>query len=251
MGMRRHAKRIAAGASVALATSGLSNCRDGGGGGVIDPAVPPLECGTVNAGQTLTATASLDVDAGTVDVAIGPGSIPATWQVEEVTNVTGASVVSTRLPTPHSVDSLGVVLRFDTDSTTRASFTVVATFFGPRGEECSAERTFVVTRSAGDVQVSLRAAEPLPLAARQRAAIVFAGSAGNVVELVADSEWQAERDLSWAVNAGTLDRNDGPVVRWTLPPDAGIYQAELVVDYAAAGLAIDTLLLEVVPALLA
>ncbi len=244
MGMRRHAKRIAAGASVALATSGLSNCRDGGGGGVVDPPPPPLQCNLLDMGQSLAATATRNAD--TVRVNVGSTLGYETWEVNRVAAGSGATLLGTRLPSSHTREHLEVTLRLDSDSTTTASFTIAATLYGPYEEACSLERTFELTFSDGGVQVSLRAAEPLPLAARQRAAIVLAGRAGNVVELVADSEWQGERDLSWAVNAGTLDRNDGPVVRWTLPPDAGIYQAELVVDYAAAGLAIDTLLLEVV-----
>jgi hypothetical protein len=44
--------------------------------------------------------------------------------------------------------------------------------------------------------------------------------------------------------AGELDVSAGPNVRWTLPAEPGIYQAELVVDYGADGFAFDVLLLE-------
>ncbi len=52
MAIKDVAKRLAAGASVALATSGLSSCKDGGGT-VVDPPPPPLQCSLAALGQTL------------------------------------------------------------------------------------------------------------------------------------------------------------------------------------------------------
>lgn len=244
MGMRKQAKRIAAGASVALATSGLSNCRDGGGGGVVDPPPPPLQCNLLDMGQSLAATATRAADTVRVNFRSTLGY--ETWQVNRVAAGSGATLLSTRLPSSHTREHLEVTLRLNSDTTTTASFTIAATLYGPGNDTCTLERTFELTISSGGVQVSLAGTEPLPLAARQRAAIVLAGRAGRVVELVADTQWPGARDLSWTVNDGTLDVSTGPTVRWTLPAAAGIYQAELVVDFGAAGLAIDTLLLEVV-----
>jgi len=243
MGMRRQAKRIATGASVALATSGLSNCRDGGGG-VVDPPPPPLQCDLLDMGQSLAATATRDGDTVRVNVRSTLGY--ETWQVNRVAAGSGATLLSTRLPSSHTREHLEVTLRLESDSTTTASFSVAATLYGLSDETCSLERTFELTLSDGGVQVSSADAESLPLAARQRVAIVVAGRAGRVIELVADTPWPGERELSWTVNDGTLDGSASPTVRWTLPAAAGIYQAELVVDFGAAGLAIDTLLLEVV-----
>jgi len=243
MGMGKQAKRIAAGASVALATSGLSNCRDGGGG-VVDPPPPPLQCDLLDMGQSLAATATRAADTVRVDVRSTLGY--ETWQVNRVAAGSGATLLSARLPSAHTREHLEVTLRLDSDSTTTASFTIAATLYGLSDDTCSLERTFHLALSDGGVQVSLGAGDPLPLAARQRAAIMLAGRTGRVVELVADTQWPGERDVSWTVSDGSLDTSTGPAVRWTLPAAAGIYQAELVIDYGAAGLAIDTLLLEVV-----
>jgi len=53
MGIKDQAKRIAAGASVAIATSGLSNCNDNG---AVDPAPPPLDYVRVSGGLFLDMT---------------------------------------------------------------------------------------------------------------------------------------------------------------------------------------------------
>jgi hypothetical protein len=37
----------------------------------------------------------------------------------------------------------------------------------------------------------------------------------------------------------------GARLRWRVPPEAGLYQAELVVDYGELGFAFDALVLEV------
>jgi hypothetical protein len=241
MGIKDQAKRIAAGASVAIATSGLSNCNDNG---AVDPAPPPLQCNTVNTGQTLTASATRSAD--TVDVTIRNSLGFANWRVDRVVAVSGATLVTTRLPAPGSSGPLGVVLRLDNASTTQASFTVEATLLGSAGDTCSVQRTFNVTISSGGVQVSLADADRLPLAARQRAEIVLANRQGNTVELQARTAYQGERQMSWSVTHGDLDVSTGSMVRWTLPRIPGIYQAELVIDFGGDGLAFDVLLLEVV-----
>ena len=66
-----------------------------------------------------------------------------------------------------------------------------------------------------------------------------------MVELQAATPYRGDRVVSWAVTDGELDTKTGSTVRWTLPPLPGIYQAELVIDFGDQGLALDTLLLEV------
>ena len=44
---------------------------------------------------------------------------------------------------------------------------------------------------------------------------------------------------------GLMLSQDGARLRWRLPREAGLYQAEVVIDYGASGLSFDTLALEV------
>lgn len=239
MGIKDQAKRAAASASVALATSGLSSCHDNG---AVDPLPPPLQCSTVDMGQSLVVAATLDGD--TVEVVITNG-VPASWSVEGVSNVSGGTLLDVQLP-EQGFDALRV--RFDVAgaATAEITFTVAATITGLAGEVCPLLRTFHVTVSDGGVQVSLRDADDLPLPARQHAKIVLAHREGRVVRLEASTPWNGIRSESWSVSHGTMDAASGPTMRWTLPDEAGIYQAELVLDFGPHGLAFDTLLLEVV-----
>ncbi len=241
MGIKNQAKRVAAGASVALATSGLSNCHDNG---AVDPVPPPLQCGTVDSGQSLVTTATLEAD--TVVVVITSG-VPATLRVDSVSDVSGATLVSVQVPEPFAE---ALTLRFDLAGAASAeiTFKVSATITGLAGEVCPVVRTFHVTVSDSGVQVSLRDADALPLNARQQAEIVLARGEGRVVRLEASTAWDGIRSESWAVSHGTLDTDTGPTVHWTLPAEPGIYQAELVLDFGPSGLAFDTLMLEVVSA---
>jgi hypothetical protein len=226
---------------VAIATSGLSNCNDNG---AVDPAPPPLQCNTLNAGQTLTASATRSADS--VDITIRNTHAFSTWRVDRVVVVSGATILSTRVPAPGSTEPLGIVLRLNSPTTAQVTFTLEATLLGPAADTCSVQRTFNATISPTGVQVSLADADRLPLAARQRAEIVLANQAENVVELHARTLYQGARDVSWSVTDGQLDTNAGPMVRWTLPRVPGIYQAELVIDFGDDGFAFDILLLEVV-----
>jgi hypothetical protein len=243
VGIREQAKRIAAGATVALATSGLSSCNDNG---AVDPLPPPLQCNTVGMGQSLDATGTLRSD--TVEVTISNTLGHARWQVERIVDVTNGTLVSTRLPAPRSQESLGVVIRLATPTTQQASFTVEATLIGPADDTCTVRRTFDVLISTTGVQISMAGSDPLPLAARQRAEIVLAHHEGRVVELQARTPYHGEREFAWTVTHGELDSSTGESVRWTLPGAPGIYQAELVIDFGRDGFAFDVLLLEVVSA---
>lgn len=49
------------------------------------------------------------------------------------------------------------------------------------------------------------------------------------------------------MSAVTIDDPGARRVRWTLPEEPGVYQAELLVDYGPDGLAVDTVMLEVRP----
>ncbi len=240
MGIKDQTRRIAAGASVALATSGLSNCRDNG---AVDPPPPPLQCASLSAGESLAATGTRSADTVTVRVLNSAGS---GWHVERVTDVIGATLLSTQSPRPGSRDTLGVVLHLASPTIPQVLFTVEATLIGYNGESCSTRRTFEVNITGTGVQVSLADRDPLPLAARQRAEIILARQEGRTVDLQAKTPWQGSSDITWTVSGGTVDSRAGRDVRWSLPETPGLYQAELLIDFGDDGFAIDTLLLEVV-----
>ncbi len=251
MGIKDVAKRLAAGASVALATSGLSNCKDGGGA-VLDPPPEPLQCSLASRGQTLTATARRSADTVTVTVSALPASpnvFASAWQVDSITSVVGATLGEVHLPNGGRLapltDSLTVPLVLPGGGT-RASFTVNARLFGyaPLNDVCRVRRTLTIDVTTVGVQV--HAAEPaLPLSARDTAQVVLVARDGRVVELATRTSFAGPLHVSWSVTGGELDVASGSPVHWTLPAQPGIYQAELVIDYGLAGLAIDRLLLEV------
>jgi hypothetical protein len=240
MDIKEQAKKVAAGAGVALATTGLSSCNDNG---AVDPLPPPLQCNTVNNGQQLGVTANRTAD--TVSVTVRNTNTMSTWRVDRVVAVSGATILSTTLPPPNSLQPLGILLRLTGATTTEARFTVEATLTGPVGETCAVTRTFILTISASGVQVSAADADDLPLAARQKASIVVARQDGNLLELFARTPYQGVSDITWGVTDGELDARSGESVRWTLPSKPGMYQAEVVIDYGADGIAFDALVIEV------
>ena len=240
MDIKEQAKKVAAGASVALATTGLSSCFDNG---AVDPLPGPLQCNTVNTGQTLNVTANRTAD--TVSVTVLNINGAATWRVDRVVAVSGASLLSTTLPLPNTNLPLGILLKLDSSTTTEARFRVDATFIGFNAETCAATRTFILTISATGVQVSSADTDELPLGARQKASIVIARQEGNMVELVVRTPYQGSNEISWSVTEGELDTSTGETVRWTLPTAPGMYQAELVVDFGVDGFAFDALVIEV------
>jgi hypothetical protein len=237
MTVKDQAKKLAAGASVALATSGLSSCNDNG---AVDPLPGPLQCNTVNAGQSLVASATRSAD--TVNVSVLNTMFD--WRVTRVTALSGATLISAALPLTGG-QPLNLALQLTTSTTTQAQFRIEATISDGQNS-CSVTRTFTVTISASGVQVSAVDTDDLPLAARQRASILLARQEGRTVELLAQSPYLGPHEISWSVSAGELDVGAGAAARWTLPAEPGIYQAELVVDYGTDGLAFDVLLLEVV-----
>ena len=240
MGLKDRVRKAAAGAAgVAVATTGLSNCTDNG---AVDPVPPPIQCNTVNAGQSLDASATRSGD--TVKVTLIQRA-QASWAVLRVANVTNATIAELILPPSNSTDPLKLSLKLDSPGTTTASFRVEARLYSSQGVTCDVARTFTLTINDGTIQIALVPADPLPLAARQKAEIVLGGGSGRTVELQARTHYWGVYTAHWAVTGGSLDRSDGPRVRWTLPVEPGIYQAELLLDYGADGLAMDVLPMEV------
>jgi hypothetical protein len=234
MGIKDKAKKIAV-AGAALATSGLSSCKDGG---AVDPPPPPLECSTVDMGQALSATAQL-AGATTVTIDI---QAPAPWRSAEVTALEGASLTSLTLGFP-----LRMVLEIDDAATTRLTFTLEGSLSDLRGGSCPSRRSFTVSLDGGGgVTIASIDGDRLPLAARQQARIVLVERDGDEVELEASTPFRGARAIQWAVTGGAVVRREGERLRWRLPAEAGFYQAELVVDYGDSGLSVDTLAFEVV-----
>ena len=233
-------KATAAATSVAIATSGLSNCTNGG---AVDPVPPALECNTVSAGQSLTATVTRSAD--TAQVTVRNTEPFTTWRVLGLSNVMGGTIIDTVLPSPVEGSTLVVTIQLAAAAPTQVSFAIAAeirSIFNSR--VCGVTRTIMVTVTATTADVVIRG-DPLPLPARQRAEIVFVARDGRTVELAARTLYRGESQAQWTVTAGEIVA-DGPRLRWTLPEAKGMYQAELVVDYGADGFAIDAMPFEVI-----
>ena len=157
MGLKRKSKTLAAGTSVALATAGLSSCNDNG---AVDPPPPPLECNTVDHGETLTAAATLT---GTEMRATIRNGSPSTWASVAVTAVAGG----TARPL-HPAEPLVVVIDLTDATITRGSFNLSGMLEGFGGARCAVTRGFTFTIGSGGVVVA--SALELPLSARERAA---------------------------------------------------------------------------------
>jgi hypothetical protein len=65
------------------------------------------------------------------------------------------------------------------------------------------------------------------------------------VDLEASTPFGGAHTIAWTVTGGEIVSQDGARLRWRLPSEVGLYQAELVVDYGPRGLSLDTLVLEV------
>jgi hypothetical protein len=228
---RSRRKRLAAGASVALATAGLSSCNDNG---AVDPPPPPLTCNTVDEGETLAARGA--IDGTSLQVTIRNTS-PTRWTTVDVRAVRGgtlAAPVAAREP-------LEFTITLD-PGVTSGGFTLRGTLSGANND-CAVTRTFNFTINGPSVTIA--GALELPLPARQQARIAVVSREGTEVELEATTPFRGPQTISWSVSAGTVLSRKGARLRWRLPEEPGFYQAELVIDYGPRGLSLDTLALEV------
>ena len=231
MGIKDKARKVAAGASVALATSGLSTCHDNG---AVDPPPPPLECNTVDQGESLTATATVT---GTELQVTIHNSSGARWVTAAITAVVGGSARPVALGEP-----LTVVIDLTSPSVTEGSFHLSGELRGV-GNPCAVSRTFTFRIEADGVVVAL--ANELPLAARQQARIILVGRDGHDVHLKATTPFRGAAVVRWSVTGGEIVSEEDARVHWRLPKAAGLYQAELVIDYGLSGLSFDSLAFEV------
>ncbi len=243
-GMR---KAAAGAAGVAMATVGLSSCKNGNGGGLgaVDPAPPPLQCNSVNTGQTLQATVSTKTDS--VVVEIRNFTPMATWRGVRITSVSGAAIGRITTPADGSRDPFVVAFPFAGAASLSVTFTFEGTLADDTGTSCAFKRNFIVTAVPGSATVAQVTLDALPLPARQRAEIMLSEQVGRRVVLQAQTPYRGKHTRNWAVSGGTLSDDASTTVTWTLPDAPGIYAAELALDYGDDGLAFDTLTLEVLP----
>ena len=228
MDMKDRTKTLTVGTGVAIATAGLGSCGDGGHG---DPPPPPADCRTVDQGETLSATATVTGRELRVEIrssSFGLSSVA-------VSSVVGGSLRSV-------VGTFPVVLHIDlADANVRSGSFVVTGSIGA----CAVLRTFTFTIQPTGVVVA--SADDLPLPARQQARIAVIARDGHDVDLEATTPFRGPSNILWTVTGGEIVSREGARIRWRLPAEAGLYQAEVVIDYGPRGLSIDTLALEVTP----
>ncbi len=243
MGIKDKARKAAGtAAGVAIATTGLSNCDNGG---AVDPLPPALQCNSVDEGQTLVPTATLSGDTVTVEI-INQSISDTEWSVVEITDLTGAAIVGIQVLGGASFRPIVLKLKLATAMTTTGSFKLSATLTDRfNGVACPVVRTFTFTISAGAVQIAMRLGDSLPLAARHAAGIVLLGRGDGVVDLEARTPYDGRRTAAWTVSHGTIDTTAANRARWRLPEQPGIYQVQLVVDYGDDGLGFDAITVEV------
>lgn len=241
MGIKDRAQKTAAGAmGIAVATSGLSSCS---GVGAVDPLPPALQCDAVGDGQTLQAQASL-VGTDTLMVRVQNVGINS-WTVDSIGAVTGGVVQDILLPQSNSLNpaelTFNVVLNA---GSTNAVFTVFAKTTSNM-TTCDVVRQFSVTAAGVITSVVHPELHGLPLPARQRATITLVEQEGRIATLEVRSAFSGEKQVQWSVSDGELSAKANNRTTWELPNKRGIYQAEVVVDYGADGLAFDALPIEV------
>lgn len=240
MGLKETSKKLLSGATVALATTGLSSCA---GCGAVDPPPPPLQCTTdLQDGTFLNATATLE--GSTLAVVLDPYSyVPGQWQTLDLTNLVNATVVSVNAQS----DATVVIVLDLAPSATTGSFRFMGELSGSTGT-CSVARTYTFELLPSDGgaagQVLISAAGSLPLEAREQATIAMVRRDGNEVEVEARSRFAGPRTLSWEVSGGEIVSAEGSRMRWRLPAEPGLHQVEVLMDYGVHGFAFDALAIE-------
>jgi len=240
-------KAAAGAAGVALATAGLSSCKNGNGGGLgaVDPPPPPLQCNSVNNGQTLVGTASIRGDSAVVE--IRHGGFPGVWRGPRITAVTGGSIGRITTPSDGTLAPFVVAFPFGALQSLSVSFTFEGSLTDDAGTVCPFRRTFILTATRTSATVAQITLDALPLPARQRAEIVVVAQAGGgrSVTLEARTPYRGAHQRTWEVSAGVLSDLSAERVTWTLPEAPGIYSVELALDYGEDGMAFDAVMMEV------
>jgi len=234
------AEQVAAG-FVAIAASGLT----GGCQGPVDPPPPPLQCDDAGQGQTLDPTANLQGTRLTVlvdDWSPFHYEVPTSWEAVSVSEVAGASLVDVRV----EGNTITVELDLDGPEVVSGSFTLQGNLKAAGGLDCTVRRTFGFTIASGTVSIASARSRDLPLLALQPAEILVAAQDGRRIELVGRTRYEGAHTYAWKITGGNILSREGNRMIWMAPGEPGLYGLELVVDYGRDGLAIDSIVFEVV-----
>ena len=228
-------KKALVGGAVSLGTAGLSNC---GSGGVVDPPPPPLTCTELDFVRDLNASVTAAGDSLQVRV-VYVGRQNAEWRdLPRVTRLEGASLREVR----RGNDSREVVIELVPGSPPPPAirFVLEGALAGSYQGTCLFQRGFTVL--PGPYIVDSRPS--LPFDTQALAAIVVTHREGREVGLQAEVR-PPGRSIVWTVTGGSFRARGDDAILWTLPIEAGLYQAELLVDHGEDGFAFDTLAIEV------
>ena len=162
------------------------------------------------------------------------------WQISRVGDPVGATITGTTLPSTPADPLVSRAAPRDA-GTTQVDFTLEGVLTGFRSETCNIKRTLHVSIGPGGVQVAETNLDSLPLSARHAAQIAVLSRAGRTLSLESRTRYRGPHRVTWEVTGGELDASTGAQVQWTLPSVPGIYQAEVLLDYGADGIAFDTL----------
>jgi len=102
-----------------------------------------------------------------------------------------------------------------------------------------------VVSGAFTVQGQLKSRD-LPLLALQRAEILVTAQDGHRFELVGRTRYEGAHTYEWRVTGGDILLQHGNRMIWMAPGEPGLYGLELDVVYGRDGLAIDSIVFEVV-----
>lgn len=224
---------VVTGSTVTLATLGLTNCTDGGGGAVDPLPPPPLVCADANQGQNLVGIGALQDSTLTVNLFLSQSVLVDTLYVADVV---GATLDSLDASGPIRLD-----FTVDSDTTSQVTFTVAGTFGLGEGP-CDFTRAFTATIDNGNVDVAQRRLN-LPLGVSRDIRIELVERDGLRVRLRAAGA--TDLTVVWSVTAGAFERRDDAEIVWQLPSEPGFYQVELFIDRGERGFGFDALSFEV------
>jgi hypothetical protein len=255
MSIKDISKTVAVSGGVAIASAGLTTCDFG----AVDPAPPPVDCKAIGGGQQLKASGTYD--GNSVVVSITGTTFDVIWKTAQVTGFTGASAANVQVTGTNQSLSVPVVVTLTINAgdggtpqdggtgdggvpMIAGTFDFAATVADYRGTTCDIKRTFSFQVQQGAVLLAQRDAL-LPLGARQEAVIAVLERDGAELLLEARTPYLGSRRVDWTVTGGATRAEAGERLGWRLPPEPGLYQVELVVDYGDDGLSFDTLAFEV------
>ena len=241
MKLRKLQEKALLGGAISLGTAGLSNCMNGGSGGV-DPPPPPYRCENLDALRDLQATVSRGVGDVLIVRISYEGREPARLETLPVVSVVEGAMVRAVRPGDEPGRQVIVELLPVSPTPSRIWFVLDGHFAGYYGDTCLFQRGFTITFDGAWAIAESRLA--LPFDTQARAAIVVTGRDGPRVALRAEANPPGQHH-AWTVTGGTFRAEGGESIVWNLPREPGLYQVELLVDHGEHGFAFDALALEV------